>query len=105
MSGPSAEGRSGTAAGSGAEGRTAALPLVLWRGVRRQGHLVVGIAAVVLVGFALSPYFLTGNNLRNIVITGAVVSVLAVGQFMVIVTAGIDLSVGAVTALSTVLAA
>jgi ribose transport system permease protein len=66
---------------------------------------VVGIAAVVLVGFALSPYFLTGNNLRNIVITGAVVSVLAVGQFMVIVTAGIDLSVGAVTALSTVLAA
>src|SRR3954452_20547294 len=83
----------------------AAVPRALLRSLRQQRHLVLGIAAVVLVGFILSPYFLTGNNMRNIVITGSVVSVLAVGQFMVIVTAGIDLSVGAVAALATVLAA
>lgn len=72
---------------------------------RRVGPLLAGIVLVLVVGFILSPYFLTLQNFRNIVITGAVVSVLAVGQFMVIVTAGIDLSVGAVVALSSVVAA
>jgi ribose transport system permease protein len=71
----------------------------------RQGPQFFSIIAVLIVGALLSPYFLTGNNFRNILITGSVVSVLAVGQFMVIVTAGIDLSVGAVASFSTVLSA
>ncbi|WP_433618088.1 ABC transporter permease [Dactylosporangium sp. CA-139114] len=71
----------------------------------RQGPLFFSIIAVLVVGNLLSPYFLTSNNFRNILITGSVVSVLAVGQFMVIVTAGIDLSVGAIASFSTVLSA
>jgi ribose transport system permease protein len=72
--------------------------------LRNQVYLLLGIGAVILVGDLLSPYFLTRNNFNNIAVTGSVVSVLAVGQFMVIVTAGIDLSVGSVLAFSTVLA-
>lgn len=71
----------------------------------RQGPLIATMIAVLLIGTSLSPFFLTGANFRNILITGAVVSVLAVGQFMVIVTAGIDLSVGAVASFATVLSA
>ncbi len=53
----------------------------------------------------VSPFFLTGRNLQNVLVTGSVVAVLAVGQFVVIVTAGIDLSVGSIAALATVIAA
>ncbi|NMR21696.1 ABC transporter permease [Cellulomonas fimi] len=66
---------------------------------------MITITVVLVIGALLSPYFLSEANFRNILITGAVVSVLAVGQFMVIVTAGIDLSVGAVASFSTVASA
>src|ERR1700722_16467620 len=68
-------------------------------------YIILALVSVAVVGALMSPYFLTGDNVNNIVLTGAVISVLAVGQFMVIVTAGIDLSVGAVAALATVVAA
>lgn len=67
--------------------------------------LFLGIIIVLIIGSVASPFFLTPRNLENIILTGAIVSILAVGQFMVIVTAGIDLSVGAVAALSTVFSA
>ena len=47
-----------------------------------------------------SPYFLTSNNLFNVCVQIAVVAIIAVGQTMVILTAGIDLSVGSVAGLS-----
>ena len=50
-----------------------------------------------------SPYFLTSNNLFNVCVQIAVVAIIAVGQTMVILTAGIDLSVGSVAGLSGVL--
>lgn len=70
-----------------------------------QIWLLAGIGVVLIVGSMLSPYFFTATNFENIVVTGAVVSVLAVGQFTVIVTRGIDLSVGSLAALATVVAA
>ncbi len=77
----------------------------LGRAMLRRSYLIAGIGLVILVGWALSPYFLTVTNVRNIIVTGAVVSILAVGQFTVIVTAGIDLSVGSVAALGSVIVA
>ncbi|MBN2412492.1 ABC transporter permease [candidate division KSB1 bacterium] len=47
-----------------------------------------------------SPYFLTVNNLFNIGLQMAVVAIMAIGQMMVIISAGIDLSVGSVMAMS-----
>ena len=61
-------------------------------------------AIVLLVGSALSQHFMTSRNLISVLITASVVSVLAVGQYLVIVTGGIDLSVGAVAAVSSVIA-
>ena len=70
-----------------------------------KAYLLVGLAVVIALGAALSPYFLTTRNFSDVVVTGSVISILAVGQFMVIVTAGIDLSVGSVAALASVIAA
>lgn len=67
-----------------------------------KGYLFVVGALVLAVGSVLSPYFMTSRNLIAVLITASVVSVLAVGQYLVIVTGGIDLSVGAVAALSSV---
>jgi ribose transport system permease protein len=70
-----------------------------------KGYLFIVALIVLAVGSQLSPYFLTSRNLVSVLITASVVSVLAVGQFFVIVTGGIDLSVGSVAALSSVVGA
>ena len=63
------------------------------------GALIMLGALVIAFSFA-SPDFLTINNLLNILRQYSVVLILAVGQTLVIVTAGIDLSVAATAALS-----
>ena len=68
-------------------------------------YLLIVLVAIVIIGNFLSPYFLTTRNVGNVLTFAAVVSVIAVGQFFVIVTGGIDLSVGSIVALSTVVAA
>jgi ribose transport system permease protein len=62
------------------------------------GLIVVFIA----LSFA-SPYFLTSNNLFNIGVQVSIVAIVAMGQTLVILTAGIDLSVGSVAGLGGVL--
>lgn len=74
-------------------------------GFLSRSYLFVFLALTVVVGSALSPFFFTTSNLNNIMLSSSIISVLAVAQFMVIVTAGIDLSVGSVCALATVMAA
>lgn len=65
-----------------------------------------GALIVVFVFLSLaSPDFLTADNLFNIGSQTAVVAVIAVGMTLVIITAGIDLSVGSVAALSGVMGA
>ena len=62
------------------------------------------VLVVVFVALSIaSPYFLTSNNLFNIGVQVSIVAILAVGQTLVILTAGIDLSVGSVAGLSGVL--
>jgi ribose transport system permease protein len=48
----------------------------------------------------LSPYFLTAANIRNLFDQSAVLGIVVVGQMMVILTGGIDLSVGAIMGIS-----
>lgn len=66
---------------------------------------IVMLTVVVLVFSIASPYFLTTTNLMNIAIQTSVIGVLTIAQLIVLLTAGIDLSVGAVTAIAGVLAA
>ena len=60
------------------------------------GALIVVFVVLSIV----SPEFLTADNLFNVGSQTAVVAVIAVGVTLVIITAGIDLSVGSVAALS-----
>lgn len=61
---------------------------------------VVGLVIVCVVFAVLSPYFLTSRNLINIFSQMSVIGIMAVGAALVIIIGGIDLSVGAVVALS-----
>ncbi|MCE1178081.1 MAG: ABC transporter permease [Micrococcales bacterium] len=65
---------------------------------------LVGLALVCLVMFIATPTFLTTQNLLNVGVQAAVTAILAFGMTFVIVTAGIDLSVGSVAALSAICA-
>jgi ribose transport system permease protein len=61
------------------------------------------LVAVLVLGALLtvaSPYFLTTGNLSNILVQGSVIALLAGGQTFVILTGGVDLAVGALTALA-----
>ena len=65
----------------------------------RSGPLGGLIILCVVMSF-LSPFFLTFNNLFNVGTQIAVIAILAFGQTFVIVSGGIDLSVGSVLGLS-----
>ena len=62
----------------------------------------IGLLILILVMAQLSPAFATTRNLGNLLAQSAVISVLAMGQLLVIITRGIDLSVGSTLALATV---
>ncbi|MHB8658018.1 MAG: ABC transporter permease [Solirubrobacteraceae bacterium] len=60
---------------------------------------------LVLLGAILTlliPFFLTADNLKNLLVQVAPLAALAVGQLFVILVGGIDLSVGSLIALTTV---
>ncbi|MBL1092691.1 ABC transporter permease [Streptomyces sp. 9-7] len=69
------------------------------RAVLKNGPLG-GLAALVVVMAALSKDFLNGQNLLNVGVQASVTAILAFGVTFVIVSAGIDLSVGSVAALA-----
>ncbi|MCA1715785.1 MAG: ABC transporter permease [Actinobacteria bacterium] len=65
-----------------------------------RGGPLGGLLILCVVMTILSPFFLTFNNLSNVGIQIAVIAILALGQTFVIVSGGIDLSVGSVLGLS-----
>lgn len=67
--------------------------------ISRSGPLG-GLILLGVVMTILSPYFLTFDNVFNVGTQIAVVAILALGQTFVIVSGGIDLSVGSVLGLS-----
>ena len=70
-----------------------------------RGGSLVGLLGLVIVFSVLSPYFFTISNWLNILRQVSVLLILASAQTMVIISAGIDLSVGAILALGGCLAA
>ena len=68
-----------------------------------QGLLVV-IIVFALVMSQLSDVFLTKTNIINLLYQSTILAVFAIGMTFVVLTAGIDLSVGSVAALSSVVA-
>lgn len=76
----------------------------MWQ--RISGYIIVlAIVAESIVFASLAPQFLSFENLVNVALSIAVIGILAVGMTFVILTGGIDLSIGSVVALAGVVAA
>lgn len=80
---------------------------------RRQARMglllsltLVGLLALMWLALSLSTTtFMTPLNITNLLRQGAMIAILAVGETFVIITAGIDLSVGAIVGFCTVIVA
>ncbi|MEX2542059.1 MAG: ABC transporter permease [Trueperaceae bacterium] len=73
------------------------------RGVRQQLGIILALVLLLIVSSLLNDRFLTVPNLLNVLRQVAIVGILAIGQTYVILTKGIDLSVGSILGLSVVL--
>ncbi|MHB1627281.1 MAG: ABC transporter permease [Bacilli bacterium] len=66
-------------------------------------RILIPLLLLCLVFSILSPYFFTVNNLFTVILESSITSIVASGQALVIMTGGIDLSVGSIMALTTVI--
>ena len=71
----------------------------------RQFGTLLGLLILCVVLWILTPYFLTVSNLLNVAQQTSINAIIAVGMTFVIITAGIDLSVGSLVAFSGVVLA
>ncbi|MBI4548934.1 MAG: ribose ABC transporter permease [Ignavibacteriae bacterium] len=82
-------------------------PTAISTALRRSlSEFGIGIALIleIIIFSQLSPYFFTAENILNVSLQSSITAIIAAGMTFVILTAGIDLSVGSVVALSGVLA-
>jgi ribose transport system permease protein len=80
-------------------------PLALSRDVMQAFYRLLAVALLCVLLTALSDVFLTLNNVLNVLRQTALLFLMASGLTLVILTAGLDLSIGANVALSACLAA
>lgn len=71
----------------------------------RQFGTLLGLIGLCVVLWILTPHFLTVSNLLNVAQQTSINAIIAVGLTFVIITAGIDLSVGSILAFSGVVLA
>ena len=80
-------------------------PPARWRGFLRGQGALIALVVVFVIGVARYAAFATPENLINVLRQNSMVGLVALGMTFVILTGGIDLSVGAVLAVSGVVAA
>src|SRR5687767_4445915 len=66
---------------------------------------VLILVLLALVMTVLSPVFLTVGNITNLGVQTSIVAAVAIGQLLVVLTRGVDLSVGSIVGLSGVIGA
>lgn len=72
------------------------------RSVGREAGLVAVVIALV-IGFGIArPNFVSADNMLAIVLQASVVGILAIGQTFVLITGGIDLSIGSIVAVAAI---
>src|SRR5579884_4359887 len=72
--------------------------------IQNLGLFTIILVLAIALGIA-SPVFFTRINIENLFYDSTIIAVVGIGQAFVILVAGIDLSVGAVVALASVLCA
>jgi rhamnose transport system permease protein len=73
--------------------------LLRFAGFREMGIFLFLILVVIVISLR-SPVFLTLDNLYDIALDSAILAIVAVGEMMIIITSGIDISVGSGVGLS-----
>jgi ribose transport system permease protein len=76
-----------------------------WRPFFQRYGLLLSFGLLCLLLALISDRFLTGDNLLNILRQSTINGIISLGMMLVIMTRGIDLSVGSILALSTVITA
>ncbi|MGA9364380.1 MAG: ribose ABC transporter permease, partial [Bacteroidota bacterium] len=71
--------------------------------VLRKYGIAIAFVVEVVIFSQLSEYFFTTDNILNITLQISIIAIIAVGMTFVILTAGIDLSVGAIVAFTGVI--
>lgn len=84
---------------------SSAAPVTLSERLGPGAGALLAFVLILIAGSLLSPSFLTTRNLSNLLVQSSVLGIVAVGMTFVILAAGIDLSVGTVFSLSSVVAA
>ena len=74
-----------------------------WTSLVSRNAAVVGLAAVVVLGVVVVPTFGSVDNFRNVALAASFIAIIAVGMTFVIISGGIDLSVGSTYALAVIL--
>jgi ribose transport system permease protein len=69
----------------------------LLRGTQLELRMLLLLVLLSIVLSLISPYFFTLNNILNLMDQSVITGIVAIGQTFVILTAGIDLSVGSLT--------
>ncbi|MGN8188719.1 ABC transporter permease [Burkholderia cepacia] len=104
---PDSSSTSSTTLAAAAANGDAPPPRAMWAQLRRSTlfYPLVGLIVVCIAMMIASPSFLSAANLENVLRQVSINAIIAVGMTCVILTGGIDLSVGSVMALSGTLAA
>src|SRR5690554_3747057 len=68
-------------------------------------YLYLTFIVILVLSSISTPFFLNFTNIVNILMQNSVITILSIGQLIVIITGGIDLSVGSIVALSSCLIA
>ena len=71
----------------------------------RQVGILIALLVIGLIFSLLTPSFLTVSNLFNIAVQSSITAILGIGMTLVIISGGIDLSIGPIVALVTVVVA
>jgi ribose transport system permease protein len=75
------------------------------RRILRSYGILIAFVAICIAMSILSPVFFTVTNIRNVIRQSSIYGIMAIGMTFVILTAGIDLSVGSILAIAGALAA
>ena len=75
------------------------------RAALRDAGTLIGMLVIIVIFSSLTPYFLTERNVINVLKQSSINACIAVGMTLVIISGGIDLSVGSTAALAAVIGA
>lgn len=70
----------------------------MFKNIVQKYGIYIGFLVIFILFSLLSPYFLKGKNISNILVQSSILAIIAVGETIVILTGGIELSVGSVVA-------